>query len=822
MIIRATWPVRVLLLAACLALPTAAHAATVNGSVTLVGEPGDFIDDGHTDLFDQPGTLDISGSSTFVQVSTPVAPGEGDGYVLSFEAPSGSQLQPGEYDNAERWPFEPPGEPGLDVGGNFRGCDEDFGRFVVKDIHLTDGVPDRFWALYEQHCDNPNRPALFGEVRVGEPASTAPETVEPRAIDWPDTDVGTASTTVPVTIRAGESGAKIASAELQGTDAADFEIVSDACSGTDLAAGSSCVVNVRSTPTVPGDRAAQLVITDEANNATTVDLALLTQPDVTQISPDVGLGSGGTSVTISGHGLTGATGVKFGSAEASSFTVDSQNQITATTPAGRVPSSVGVEVAGAHGHSWAFDDWDFHYASPPEAPQSVTAQAGPGTGSTTVSFVPGGDRGSAIQSYTVTASPGDVEATSDTQPITVTGLDDVTTYTFTVTATNAVGTSAASSTSNVITTLRPTTTTAFAPPGSSVFGTPIDLTAAVSSTFSGTPTGTVDFSEDDFPLGSPVAIGADGHTTAPLEGIVDVDSSVTATYSGDSGFATSQGDVTPTVTPAHTSLDLTSSRNPVSPNADLEIDAAVNNVDTAVTPFGSVQFLVDGTPALDPIPLDDFGEAGIIAELPAGTYQIQALYHDDTADIPDFTDSSATLTQVVAPTPVVTTTPRPPRPPLPRPVVTSPRPNNAFFAGKPSTRAGVISLHVQSFDRGVVSFVARTVHRFRTRSHRAIVTYARGSRASNGGGTTTALTIRPNARARLLLSKKRRLKLRVTLTFRSSLGGPASHLVIPVTVTARKRHAAHRGPSRAVRGEHLSRRAAAERRFGRTGFAAEK
>jgi hypothetical protein len=160
----------------------------------MVGQSGDYIDGGHTDLFDQPGTLGISGSSRLVQVTTPTPFGGVFGYTLSFEAPEGSQLQVGEYDNAERWPFEPMGEAGLDVSGDGRGCNEDFGRFVVKDIHLTAGVPDRFWAVYEQHCEGPHAPALFGEVRVGEPASALPETVEPRAINWPNTDVGTTST----------------------------------------------------------------------------------------------------------------------------------------------------------------------------------------------------------------------------------------------------------------------------------------------------------------------------------------------------------------------------------------------------------------------------------------------------------------------------------------------------------------------------------------------------------------------------------------------------------------------------------------------------
>jgi hypothetical protein len=56
-----------------------------------------------------------------------------------------------------------------------------------------------------------------------------------------------------------------------------------------------------------------------------------------------------------------------------------------------------------------------------------------------------------ISSYTVTSSPGSYTGTGSSSPITVAGLQSNTAYTFTVTATSAIGTSAASSASNSIT-----------------------------------------------------------------------------------------------------------------------------------------------------------------------------------------------------------------------------------------------------------------------------------------------------------------------------------------------------------------------------------
>jgi uncharacterized membrane protein len=57
-------------------------------------------------------------------------------------------------------------------------------------------------------------------------------------------------------------------------------------------------------------------------------------PSVSKVSPASGPVAGGTSVTITGTGFTGATGVSFGGTAASNFTVGSDTQITAISPAG--------------------------------------------------------------------------------------------------------------------------------------------------------------------------------------------------------------------------------------------------------------------------------------------------------------------------------------------------------------------------------------------------------------------------------------------------------------------------------------------------------
>ncbi|WOS40682.1 fibronectin type III domain-containing protein [Xanthomonas rydalmerensis] len=115
--------------------------------------------------------------------------------------------------------------------------------------------------------------------------------------------------------------------------------------------------------------------------------------------------------------------------------------------------------------------------TPPGAP--TIGSATPLNAAANVSFSPPGSSGGApVSSYTATSNPGGITGTGSASPVRVGGLTNGVSYTFTVTASNAFGTSPASAPTGAVT------------PNASLPGSQISVTAAPLDDFNSFPNGT--------------------------------------------------------------------------------------------------------------------------------------------------------------------------------------------------------------------------------------------------------------------------------------------------------------------------------------------
>ncbi|MDN2715587.1 IPT/TIG domain-containing protein [Janthinobacterium sp. SUN120] len=160
-------------------------------------------------------------------------------------------------------------------------------------------------------------------------------------------------------------------------------------------------------------------------------------PAITGVSPALGPVSGGTAVTITGTGFTGATALKFGSNNGLSVTVLNSTTITATSPAGTGVVNVFVTTPG--GTNAADPSNQFTYVPAP-AITSISPTAGPGGGGTTVTINGSNFTGATAVTFGATAATG-YTVNSATQ---ITATAPAGTGTVDVRVTTAGGTSATS------------------------------------------------------------------------------------------------------------------------------------------------------------------------------------------------------------------------------------------------------------------------------------------------------------------------------------------------------------------------------------------
>ncbi len=232
----------------------------------------------------------------------------------------------------------------------------------------------------------------------------------------------------------------ITGTNLGGATAVDF-----GTNAATITADSATSITVISPPGDPGEVEVTVTTPGGTGNAG-VYTYLAAPPVITLVSPRSGSTAGGTVVTISGSVFNcGTTAVDFGSIPATSFTVNSDQSITAVSPP-EPAGTVGITVTSAVVGTISGIDiaaGTYTYVSPP-AITALSPTSGPVAGGTSVTISGTGLSGATAvdfgttagtitadtaTSITVTSPPGSSGAVS----VTVTtpgGLSNAETYTF--------------------------------------------------------------------------------------------------------------------------------------------------------------------------------------------------------------------------------------------------------------------------------------------------------------------------------------------------------------------------------------------------------
>lgn len=251
-----------------------------------------------------------------------------------------------------------------------------------------------------------------------------------------------------------------------------------------------------------------------------------------------------------------------------------------------------------------------------------------------------------------------------------------------------------------------TTTTVTVNPAPAMYGTPVVLTANVTSGAGSIINGNVEFSINGIEVAA-AALSGSGTATVTLPAGPTGTDIVTATFAAQGNDQASSGTATLTVTPANSQISLTTSTTQIRLGQNVIFTANVATT-TIGTPTGTVVFL-NGSAQIGEALLNATGQAVLNTQnLPAGTDTISAQYQGDgnfqpaTSSSVTVTVADDTLTMTASPTLLTISTGKTGQTTL------TLTPKNGFASTVSISCAGLIQGATCQFSSPTVVFAAQT------------------------------------------------------------------------------------------------------------------
>lgn len=295
----------------------------------------------------------VSGPSPQGSVSLPATGRVGTPIVGSVTLPSAPQGSP----EVETFTLHGPATFKAVTGVNVAACSVSAsGMTATCTESVVNSAPSGKGWVVTIVPNAPGKVTLVGSTNGSAAAVTGSTTITAAAAPTAAPVVtGIAPTSGPTT---GGTSVTVTGTGFTGATWVDFGTVP----ATSVTVDSDTSITATAPPSVAGTVDVTVLGTDGTSATSSADQYTYTAsaPTVSAIFPHRGFAAGGRPVIIAGSGFTGATGVAFGSTAATSFTVGSDNYITAVAPAGTGTVDVTVTTPAGTSATSGADQYTYY------------------------------------------------------------------------------------------------------------------------------------------------------------------------------------------------------------------------------------------------------------------------------------------------------------------------------------------------------------------------------------------------------------------------------------------------------------------------------